>query len=113
MEQKQNLHSDHTVSAVNKLAPRADFFAYETEQLAVRGNPDLSQRFIALNGSWKFHWSKSPRERVKNFYEVGLDDSIWGIGITQSRMDGGKQYHEYLNKAYLLIEKYFDTIPSP
>jgi len=30
------------------------------------------------------------------------------IVITQSRMDRGKQYHEYLNKAYLLIEKYFD-----
>ena len=61
-EQKQNLHSDHTVFAVNKLGPHADFFAYETEQLAVRGNPDLSQRFISLNGSWKFHWSKSPIE---------------------------------------------------
>jgi len=30
------------------------------------------------------------------------------IVICQSRMDGGRQYHEYLNKAYLLIEKYFD-----
>ena len=35
------------------------------------------------------------------------------IVITQSRLDGGKQYQEYLNKAYLLLEKYFDTIPSP
>ena len=76
-EQKQNLHNDHTVSAVNKLAPRADFFAYETEQLARGGNPESSQWYISLNGSWKFHWSKSPRERVKNFYEVGLDDSDW------------------------------------
>jgi len=31
------------------------------------------------------------------------------IVITQSRMDGGKLYHEYFNKAYLLIEKYYDT----
>jgi hypothetical protein len=31
-----------------------------------------------------------------------------GIVISQSRMNAGKQYHEYLNKAYLLIEKYFD-----
>jgi CubicO group peptidase (beta-lactamase class C family) len=29
-----------------------------------------------------------------------------GIVITQSRMDGGKLYQEYLNRAYLLIEKY-------
>jgi len=32
-----------------------------------------------------------------------------GIVVSQSRMDAGRQYHEYLNKAYLLIEKYFDT----
>ena len=30
------------------------------------------------------------------------------IVISQSRMDGGKLYHEYLNRAYLLLEKYFD-----
>jgi len=29
------------------------------------------------------------------------------IVITQSRMDAGGQYQEYLNRAYLLIEKYF------
>ena len=30
------------------------------------------------------------------------------IVISQSRMDEGKLYLEYLDKAYLLIEKYFD-----
>mgnify|MGYP001817927890 CR=1 FL=1 len=33
-----------------------------------------------------------------------------GIVISQSRMNAGKQYHEYLNKAYLIIEKYFDPL---
>ncbi|TFH28205.1 MAG: class A beta-lactamase-related serine hydrolase [Bacteroidia bacterium] len=32
-----------------------------------------------------------------------------GIVITQSRMNGGAQYDRYLNKAYLLIEKYYST----
>jgi CubicO group peptidase (beta-lactamase class C family) len=31
------------------------------------------------------------------------------IVITQSRMNAGGQYHEYLNMAFLIIEKYFDT----
>jgi CubicO group peptidase (beta-lactamase class C family) len=36
------------------------------------------------------------------------------IVITQSRMDAGQEYHDYLNRAYLLIEKYFDTrTPRP
>ena len=38
-EQKQKLHSDHTVFGVHKLAPHADFFAYESEQLAVQDKP--------------------------------------------------------------------------
>ncbi len=78
-ELKQNLHSDHTVFAVNKLAPHADFFAYESKQLAEWDEPDSSQRYISLNGDWKFHWTASPRERVKNFFEVDLDDSNWEL----------------------------------
>ncbi len=33
------------------------------------------------------------------------------IVISQSRLDKGKQYNEYLNRAYLLIEKYHGTAP--
>jgi len=43
---------------------------------------------------------------TSSILNVDLENKIL---ITQSRMDGGKQYHDYLNKAYLLIEKYFDT----
>ena len=32
------------------------------------------------------------------------------IVICQSRMDAGRQYNEYLNKAFLLIEKYYGRI---
>ena len=34
------------------------------------------------------------------------------IVICQSRLDKGRQYHEYLNRAYLLIEKYHDAAPG-
>lgn len=43
---------------------------------------------------------------TSSILNVDLDNKIV---ISQSRMDGGKRYHEYLNKAYLLIEKYFDN----
>ena len=35
-EMKQELHSDHTVIAVNTLTPRASFYAYETNELAAQ-----------------------------------------------------------------------------
>jgi len=76
-ELKQNLHNDHTVFAVNKLAPHADFFAFESGSLAEQDEPGLSQRYISLNGEWKFHWTRSPHERVKKFYDVDLDDHDW------------------------------------
>ena len=34
------------------------------------------------------------------------------IVICQSRLDKGRLYHEYLNRAYLLIEKYHDAAPG-
>ncbi|MCD4710697.1 MAG: DUF4981 domain-containing protein, partial [Bacteroidales bacterium] len=75
--EKQDLHSDHTVFAVNKLAPHADFFAYESQYLAGNATPDSSRQFLSLNGNWKFHWTASPGNRIKDFYEVDLDDSSW------------------------------------
>lgn len=43
---------------------------------------------------------------TSSILNVDLENNIV---ITQSRMDAGAQYHEYLNRAYLIIEKYFDT----
>jgi CubicO group peptidase (beta-lactamase class C family) len=37
-------------------------------------------------------------------------DLMNGLVITQSRMDDGKKYHEYLNRAFLIIEKYLDEL---
>ena len=76
-EVRQNLHSDHTIFAVQKLAPRADFFAYESDELANQNDPESSQRYISLNGEWKFQWTASPRDREKNFFKANLDDSDW------------------------------------
>ena len=75
--ESQDLHSDHTVFSVNKLAPHADFFAYETEELAAEGKPASSNRFLSLNGYWKFHWTDSPKERVKRFWDTRLNDDNW------------------------------------
>lgn len=43
---------------------------------------------------------------TSSILNVDLENNIV---ISQSRMSAGKQYHEYLNRAYLVIEKYFNT----
>ena len=75
---KQTWHSDHTIFGINKIDPHADFFAFETENLAKEGEVENSERFISLNGDWKFQWVKSPKDRIKEFYKYDLDDSKWG-----------------------------------
>ena len=100
-ELKQNLHNDHRVFAVNKLAPHADFFAFETQALAEQNEPGPSQRYISLNGEWKFHWTTSPRKRVKNFYEIDLDDSDWQtIPVPANWEVEGYGYPIYLDERY-------------
>lgn len=97
----QDLHSDHTVFAVNKLAPRADFFAYESRELAMGNVPDASQRYISLNGEWRFHWSRSPKKRAKDFYIRDLDDSDWGsISVPANWETEGYGRPIYLDERY-------------
>ena len=106
------------------------FFSEETYEALLP--VDLEEYFPDIkNGMWGI--GITPMNRWIRDEESGekrniLSDHVIGHGsatssilnvdlehkiiITQSRLDGGKQYHEYLNKAYLLIEKYYDS-PLP
>jgi len=99
--QKQNLHKDHRIFGVNKLEPRADFFIYESEALAVTNDPALSERFLSLNGQWKFLWVKSPRQRLRDFYRKDLDDQDWDqIPVPSNWEVEGYGFPIYLDERY-------------
>ncbi len=34
-------------------------------------------RTLSLNGQWHFRWTKTPEERIRNFYDTAFDDSRW------------------------------------
>lgn len=76
-EQAQIFHEDHTVFGVNKLAPHADFFGFENPQLAEDDLRADSRRYMSLDGTWKFQWTKSPQDRLRFFFDEALDDSDW------------------------------------
>ena len=71
---KQRHHFNHQIFEENKLEPRASFFGFESEAIINRKNSD---RFISLNGDWKFHWVKDPKQRPTKFQNVNFDDSKW------------------------------------
>lgn len=101
VEQEQNLHNDHTIFGVNKLPPHADFFAYESAELMKRNELAQSSRFLSLDGDWKFHWVKSPKDRLRNFYSEDLNDADWKtIPVPANWEVEGYDHPIYLDERY-------------
>lgn len=68
---------DMQVNEINRLPVHTDFFAFETELMAVSKKPEQSARYLSLNGSWKFHWVADADQRPQDFYRTDYDDSSW------------------------------------
>lgn len=68
---------DPEVNEVNTMAPRAAFFAYETENLAKADQKARSERYLSLEGKWKFNFSKDHDKAPRDFYSLKYDDSQW------------------------------------
>ena len=103
-------YADHQVFNVNKLEPHADFFEFESKDLAKKSNPDLSSRYLSLNGIWKFHWVKSPKDRPLDFYKKDYDDSSWGsIKVPANWEVEGYGNPIYLDERYPFTTKWPDV----
>ena len=68
---------DPEVNEVNTMAPRAAFFAYETENLAKADQKARSERYLSLEGKWKFNFSNDHDKAPRDFYSLKYDDSQW------------------------------------
>ncbi|MDQ8200165.1 glycoside hydrolase family 2 TIM barrel-domain containing protein [Pelagicoccus enzymogenes] len=65
------------VIRINREPARAHFFNYGSAEAAYEGDREDSDRFLSLNGNWKFNWVKRPEERPVDFFQTGFDDSSW------------------------------------
>ncbi len=68
---------DPQVNRVNVEQARSSFFAYETQALAQKGQKEASERFLSMEGNWKFKFSKDHNLAPKGFYMPGYDDTLW------------------------------------
>ncbi|MFD1769510.1 glycoside hydrolase family 2 TIM barrel-domain containing protein [Sphingobacterium suaedae] len=66
-----------TELSLNKELPHAYHFSFNTVEEARKVLPEHSSNWLTLNGTWKFHWVKSPEERPKNFFDPKVDVSAW------------------------------------
>ena len=66
------------VNSVNTLPKHTTFFAFESDQLAKRGDMNGSARFLSLHGDWTFHWVANADQRPTDFYALDYNDAGWG-----------------------------------
>ncbi|WP_018472975.1 glycoside hydrolase family 2 TIM barrel-domain containing protein [Echinicola pacifica] len=65
------------VQEENRLPMRASYFPYESQALALEGDKAKSERFLDLNGTWKFFWTDHYTKLPKDFYTLDFDDTTW------------------------------------
>ena len=68
---------DPSVVEENKLPARATFYtAAVADQASVEG-PQFGDRYLSLDGTWKFKWSRAPEERPLGFESPDFDVTSW------------------------------------
>lgn len=65
------------VNQQNREPRRANFFAFESRELAESGDKSRSSRYLSMEGMWKFNFVRNHDERPADFFKPGFDDSRW------------------------------------
>ena len=68
---------DPNVNAINRAAMHTNYFAYESEQAALKGCRLASDNYMTLNGTWKFNWVQNADQRPTDFYKIDFNDKGW------------------------------------
>ena len=68
---------DPSVNRVGTELPRASFFAYEGKEQAESGKKCWSDRYLSMEGQWRFRFVTHHYDAPKGFEAVGYDDSAW------------------------------------
>ncbi len=68
LQAQQHDWENQHVLQINREPARAAFFPYGIQK---------GDRMMSLNGTWKFRWTKTPDERVLDFYRTDFDDAAW------------------------------------
>jgi len=68
---------DPKINGIGRMAPVADFFAYESEAAALAADKSASDRYMSLEGQWRFNFVRNYYDRPLGFQEPGFDDSRW------------------------------------
>lgn len=77
MVAQQKEWQDPTVNAVNRAPMHTNYFAYESTELAEKGDRVSSGNYFSLNGEWKFNWVRHADLRPVDFFRTDFSDKGW------------------------------------
>ena len=104
---------DAGVNAVNRAPMHTDYFAYESPELAARGERESSAYYMSLNGLWKFNWVRHADARPTGFWRADYNDRAWDDmpvpGVWEMNGYGDPQY---VNIGYPWREQYQNNPPQ-
>ena len=63
--------------ALNKEQPHAWFFSFSDIDSARKVLPEHSDRWMSLDGTWRFHWAPDPDSRPVDFFQEDYSDAAW------------------------------------
>ena len=95
---------DQHINSVNRLPMRASFFAFEDAQAAA-GDKAQSDRFLSLDGRWRFFGVENAGDRPADFFKPAYDDSAWGM----MPIPGVWELNSFGDPLYVNIEYAWDT----
>ncbi|MBB3187361.1 glycoside hydrolase family 2 TIM barrel-domain containing protein [Microbacter margulisiae] len=91
------------VTGINKEPPYYSFLPYSDQQSALADSTleIHTPYYKSLDGMWKFHWSKNPAERPKDFYKATYNARQWkSIPVPSQWQLEGYGRPIYLNNRY-------------
>ena len=74
--QKTPVWRDAGVNQQNRLARHAHFFGFENAEKA-KGDKKQSDRYLSMEGKWKFNFVRNHQDAPQGFYALKYDDSKW------------------------------------
>lgn len=100
---------DPSVNSINRAPMHASYFAYENKEKAITGIKDKSDKFLSLNGMWRFQWVPNLTERPTDFFRTSYDDKAWD----QIEVPGIWEMHGYGDPLYVNQRYEWDYLMKP
>ena len=89
------------IFALNRMEAHATLMPYETVEEALKGDRTASSFYQSLNGTWKFAFSETPDQRIRDFYQIDYDCRDWDeIKVPSHWQLQGYDYPHYTNVRY-------------